>query len=128
MVRTLPIQQNGADMMCRQTDRPKSMGLVRRVVLAGMLFVSSVGIVAMAAEPMMCPPSPAQFSPTLPLPPIRVQRPAEGPESIAAFVDGIGQNDAGFDILVGQGRILTTKMDLAVRGQAPALVAVGDPT
>ncbi|MCI0461904.1 MAG: pilus assembly protein N-terminal domain-containing protein [Gemmataceae bacterium] len=36
-------------------------------------------------------------------------------------------NDAAFEVVVGQGRILTTKADIAV-GKAPALVAVGDPS
>jgi pilus assembly protein CpaC len=33
-----------------------------------------------------------------------------------------------FEVIVGQGRILTTKEDLAVPGKPPALIAVGDPS
>lgn len=61
-------------------------------------------------------------------PPERAPRPATGAGSVAEFVEGISQNDAGFEVLVGQSRILTTKTDLAVRGKPAALVAMGDPT
>lgn len=56
------------------------------------------------------------------------QKPATGPGSVAAFVDSLSANDAAFEVLVGQSRILTVKADLAVRGKTTALVAVGDPT
>jgi pilus assembly protein CpaC len=64
----------------------------------------------------------------LPAAPEKAPRPATGAGSVAEFVDGITQNDAAFEVLVGQSRILTTKTDLAVRGKPAALVAVGDPT
>lgn len=60
--------------------------------------------------------------------PERGPRPATGAGSVAEFIDGISQNDAVFEVLVGQSRILATKTDLAVRGKPAALVAVGDPT
>jgi pilus assembly protein CpaC len=46
---------------------------------------------------------------------------------VPAFVDNLTQNDAAFEVLLGQGRILTTKEKLAARGKEGALVAVGDP-
>jgi hypothetical protein len=55
-------------------------------------------------------------------------RPATGPQSLAAFIDNLSSNDSAFDVNVSEGRILTTKVDLAVAGKRPALVAVGDPT
>jgi pilus assembly protein CpaC len=61
-------------------------------------------------------------------PPQKTPRPATGPGSIAEFVEGLTQNDAGFEVLVSQGRILTTRVDLGARGKPSALVAVGDPT
>jgi pilus assembly protein CpaC len=51
-----------------------------------------------------------------------------GPEGISSFVDGLSGNDATFEVLVGQGRILTLKEDLAVRGKQEPLLAAGDPT
>lgn len=75
-----------------------------------------------------CPPANAGLPERLPTPPVKDPRPATGPASVAEFVESVSQNDAGFEVLVGQGRILTTKLDLAARGKAPALVAIGDPT
>lgn len=75
-----------------------------------------------------CPRANGGFSAHLPKTPESPPRPAEGPRSIAAFVDGLNRNDAVIEVLVGQGRILTTKAELAVRGQPTALVAVADPT
>jgi pilus assembly protein CpaC len=51
-----------------------------------------------------------------------------GPEAVSSFVDGLSSNDAGFEVLVGQGRILTLKEDLTVRGKQEPLLAAGDPT
>ncbi|HET6574294.1 MAG TPA: pilus assembly protein N-terminal domain-containing protein [Fimbriiglobus sp.] len=75
-----------------------------------------------------CPPANAGLPERLPLPPVKPPRPATGPGSVAEFAESISQNDAGFEVLVGQGRVLTTRVDLAARGKPPALVAVGDPT
>jgi pilus assembly protein CpaC len=47
---------------------------------------------------------------------------------VSSFVDGLSSNDAGFEVLVGQGRILTLKEELAVRGKQEPLLATGDPT
>jgi pilus assembly protein CpaC len=64
------------------------------------------------------------------LPPVRLKepRPQDGPGSVSAFLESVTANDAVIEVLVGQGRILTTKVNLSVAGKAPALVAVGDPT
>lgn len=65
------------------------------------------------------------FSPRLPQLPQRPARPTEGPESIRSFLDNAGTNDAVFEVVLGQGRLLTTRQDIA--GQMPGLIAVGDP-
>ncbi|HKB06365.1 MAG TPA: pilus assembly protein N-terminal domain-containing protein, partial [Gemmataceae bacterium] len=75
-----------------------------------------------------CPPAGSTFPAPLPPAPVRPARPATGSGAVNEFVDGVGHNDASFEVLVGQGRILTTKVDLSVRGKPSALVAVGDPT
>jgi pilus assembly protein CpaC len=64
--------------------------------------------------------------PTLPLVPEAV-KPPEGPGSFGAFVENVSGNDAMFEVVVGQGRVVTTRENIAA-GPAPALVAVGDPT
>ena len=42
-----------------------------------------------------------------------------GPGSIAAFIDHLSTSDSAFEVFVGQGRILTTKGELAVQGKPP---------
>jgi pilus assembly protein CpaC len=89
------------------------------------------GLPAVVEEPgavPFCPPANAGMPERLPQASDRPARPATGPGSVKEFLDGLTQNDAGFEVLVGQGRILTTRVDLAVKGKAPALVAIGDPT
>jgi pilus assembly protein CpaC len=54
-------------------------------------------------------------------------RPTTGPNSTQSFVDSLKANDAAFDVIVGQGRILTVKDDLTV-GRNQALIATGDPS
>jgi pilus assembly protein CpaC len=43
-------------------------------------------------------------------------------------VDGLTSTDSAFEVVVGQGRILATKENLAVAGKPPPLIAVGDPS
>ena len=74
------------------------------------------------AQPAAQPPNPA-----LPPLPQKGPRPLAGPDSVPAFVDNLTGNDAAFEIIVGQGRILSTKVDIAVAGKEPALLAVGNP-
>jgi hypothetical protein len=59
--------------------------------------------------------------------PVAKPRPAQGPGSVGSFIDSIRGNDAAFEIIVGQARILTVKRDITA-GQQRALIAVGDPS
>jgi pilus assembly protein CpaC len=47
---------------------------------------------------------------------------------VQEFVEGVSVHDAGFEVVVGQARILTTKEDIAVRGKPAALLALADPS
>src|SRR5262249_20071128 len=58
--------------------------------------------------------------------PVRTSKPLD-PRAVDAFVDGLKGNDATFDVLVNQARILTLKKDI-VEGRNQPLIAVGDPT
>jgi pilus assembly protein CpaC len=64
------------------------------------------------------------------LPPLpeKSQRPLKGPDSVSSFIDSLSVNDAGFEIVVGQGRIFTVKEDLAPPGKKEPVIAVGDPS
>jgi pilus assembly protein CpaC len=68
-----------------------------------------------------------EVSPELPRIKVVEPRPATGPNSTQSFVDSLKGNDAAFDVIVGQGRILTVKDDLTV-GRNQALIATGDPS
>ncbi len=54
-------------------------------------------------------------------------RPAEGPGSVGSFVESLRGNDATFEVIVGQGRILTLKEDIS-QGPNQPLIAAGDPS
>lgn len=47
---------------------------------------------------------------------------------IADFVESLRGNDATFEVLVGQGRILTLKKNIAVPDKPSPVIALGDPT
>jgi hypothetical protein len=53
--------------------------------------------------------------------------PVEGPRSVSPFIDRMRGNDAAFEVVVGQGRILTTKEPITA-GRAQPLIAAGDPS
>ena len=64
---------------------------------------------------------------TLPRVPLAPPRPVQGPRSVGSFVEPLRGNDATFDVLVNQARILTLKQDMTA-GPSQPLIAVGDPT
>ncbi|MFO0841661.1 MAG: pilus assembly protein N-terminal domain-containing protein [Gemmataceae bacterium] len=80
--------------------------------------------------PPTCPPDcpPDQPKPPLPPAPQKAPRPLTGPDSVGSFLDTISSNDTAFEVIVGQGRILTLKESLGVKGKAAPLIAVGDPS
>jgi pilus assembly protein CpaC len=88
-------------------------------------------VALMGPAPAQLPPCPPTVSgvPLTPVPtPEKPPRPPTGPDSVASFVDGLTGNDAAFEVLLGEGRILTTKEPLSVPNKPPALIAVGDPS
>lgn len=57
----------------------------------------------------------------------RGTRRGEETEPIASFIDSLKGNDAAIEVVVGQGRLLTTRRPIA-KEDGVALIAVGDPT
>jgi pilus assembly protein CpaC len=47
---------------------------------------------------------------------------------VESFVESLRGNDSAIDVVVGQGRILTTQADITQGGQNQPLIAVGDPS
>src|SRR5215203_4816609 len=111
-----------------------------RLALVAALVVACFGSVAAGlSEPPGDPLPPPRPLPNktdsselrpgqLPPAPERPPRPAAGPGSVAEYVDGLTRNDAEFEVLLGQGRILATRLDLAAKGKPAPLIAIGDPT
>src|SRR5271166_4432260 len=64
---------------------------------------------------------------TLPRVPLAPPRPVQGPRSVGSFVESLRGNDATFEVLVNQARILTLKQDMT-DGRTQPLIAVGDPS
>src|SRR5262249_49268130 len=64
---------------------------------------------------------------SLPRVPLSEPRPVQGPRSVQSLVESLKGNDATFDVLVNQARILTLKQDISA-GPGRPLIAVGDPT
>ncbi len=68
----------------------------------------------------VCPPK-------IPPAPNMDPKPLAGPGAVRDFLNGISITDSTFDLLVGQGRILTTKNAIVIQGGPRATVSVGDP-
>lgn len=77
-------------------------------------------------------PSALPFPPTtetssgLPLVTLAAPQPMEKPGP-SSFIDSLKGNDAAFEVVVGQGRILTVRDDITA-GRNQSLIAVGDPS
>ncbi len=84
-------------------------------------------------------PSPGGPDSLLPVVPLSKPRPAQGEGAdeqwgegldrapVASFIDSLKGTDTALEIIVGQGRLLTTKKDIATK-EGVAVIAVGDPT
>jgi pilus assembly protein CpaC len=58
--------------------------------------------------------------------PDQPHRPPVGPTALTSFIDSLSVKDGVFEVVVGQGRILTVKEDIAT-AKGAALIAVGSP-
>lgn len=115
------------------------------------LAISGQAIAQVPSTPVGYTPGPGMpgtskaisgLAPRLPIVPEKIPRTPEGGGAgetwqtgrapgdnapVASFVDSLRGNDAAFEVIVGQGRLLTMKTDIA-GGQGTAVIAVGDPT
>ena len=58
--------------------------------------------------------------------PLRLADPKSA-RDLSSLIQGVEGNDAHFEVIVGQGRILTTAVDISV-GKTQPLIAIGDPS
>src|SRR5437870_2723099 len=86
---------------------------VYSLVLAGLLYPLLGQVSPLAAQPTV-PYSNTVCPPKLPQVPVDPPRPDKGPTSVGAFVNSLTSTDTIFEVLVGQGRIMTFKEDLAM--------------
>jgi len=121
----------------------KSVRNAGRRWLAVLIFWVAVGQqVTPGFSQIEYPDDARRLPPTLPVVPLQEPRPAEGPDAagqwttaregkeaspVASFVDALKGNDAALRVVVGQGRLMTMKSDIASRN-GTAVIAVGDPT
>lgn len=56
----------------------------------------------------------------------QTSRPPKDLAPVASFIDSLRGNDAAFEVILGQGRVLTTKQPIA-GDKGTAMIAVGDP-
>jgi len=108
-------------------------------------FLTNCGLVLLAMGMSIAVVTPllaAEILPVLPVVPQQESRPAvssdeagqwntgragQENEPVAAFIDTLKGNDAAIQIVVGQGRMLTTRGPIATDA-GDAMIAVGDPT
>ena len=84
---------------------------------------------AVAEPPQPAPPtvSGTPLSPA-PAPEKAARHGTSAPNSVPSFTEGLTSNDAAFEVLFGEGRILTLKENIAVPGQPQQpVITVGDP-
>ena len=85
---------------------------------------------ALEVQPLQVAPrfsEESEIPASLPHMPLAPPRPAQGPRAVDSFVDSLRGNDATFDVIVNEARILNLKQDITT-GPNQALIAVGDPT
>jgi pilus assembly protein CpaC len=114
-----------------------------RVRATGLLAAVAISLAwGFAAAQEAAPRVIAGLQPAVPVVPTLASRPAEGTgagqqwrtqptedekKPVAEFLDSLKGNDAALEVVVGQGRLLTTKEPIA-RERGTAVIAVGDPT
>ena len=69
----------------------------------------------------------SEIPPTFPRVPLGRPAAARSPAPMHSFVESLSGNDATFDVIVNQARILTLEKDIT-SGPTQPLIAVGDPT
>src|SRR6516162_2730857 len=95
---------------------------------SGLVLLVILCSLGLRGQSLAQPPCPITgFTPNLPPVPIAPPRPEKGPKAVNSFIDSLTRNDAMFEVVLGQSRILTTKEDIAVAGKEAPIIAVGDP-
>ena len=106
-------------------------GLSRQIASKSPVFTGLLGMTLLICLPNVVGAQAHQqrtvsgFTPRLTMVPQRGPRPAE---QVTWFVDSLTSNDAMFEVVIGQGRLLTLRQDIVVAGEPSPLIATGDPS
>ena len=121
---------------------PKKMGVSKFICSAVILIVAGGGTSALSQTVHPDAAAIGGLRPQLPTVPVRdprlnlgagaeqrwqTGRTGDDKLPVGSFFDTLEANDSALEVVVGQGRLLTTKADIA-SGQGTAVIAVGDPT
>ena len=111
-------------MMCLFRTHPSQWRFVHLLTLVALIVPS--GLLNGQDETLSQEPRTISgFRPMLPMVP---EKNAKTTAEVGNFIDSLGTKDAMFEVMVGQGRLLTLKADIAMQGKPMPVIAVGDPT
>ena len=111
-------------MMCLFRTHPSKWRFVHLLTLVALIVPS--GLLNGQDETLSQEPRTISgFRPMLPMVP---EKNAKTTAEVGNFIDSLGTKDAMFEVMVGQGRLLTLKADIAMQGKPMPVIAVGDPT
>src|SRR5262245_12268971 len=103
------------------------MVAISRGSLVLLVILCSLGLRGQSLAQPPCKETTSGFTPNLPPVPIAPPRPEKGPTAVNSFIDSLSRNDAQFEVVLGQARILTTKEDLGAPGkEAKSTITVGN--
>lgn len=117
----------------------RSRGSLPPILLVCLCLVATA---AAQTERSSSPPNTGGFNSRLPSIPLRSPRPAQGDDDdsiwnttppdevngpVADFIDTLDSSDIAIEVVLGQSRLITAKMDIASR-TGTAVIAVGDPS
>lgn len=99
---------------------------VRMLVISSGFLLTSGAV--LFAQPPAKPGNELQLTGFEPAMTIVAPAPPRKPQEITGFVESLRASDAAFEVMIGQGRILTLKKNIAVADKPSPVLAVGDPT
>lgn len=105
--------------------------ILQRLGAMRALVISSSFLAASGAGLFAQPPSPSDEAQLLGFEPamtIVAPAPPRKAAEITGFVESLRASDAMFEVMIGQGRILTLKKNIAIVDKPSPVLAVGDPT
>ncbi len=111
-------------MMCLFRTHPSTWRFVHLLTCVALIVPPGL----LNGQDEMFPQEPRTISGFRPLLPLIPEKDAKTTAEVGNFIESLGTKDAMFEVMVGQGRLLTLKSDIAMQGKPMPVIAVGDPT